>query len=75
MNKPSKKWMECEGQKSVGADRGSTRIIRGCKKGMGREKHGWGNSNFTIVRILEMVLIYDPFYYGISLSVIVTGFS
>jgi len=47
MNKPRKKNKEPKGKKSVGALRGSTRIIRGCKKGMGREKHRWGNSNFS----------------------------
>lgn len=74
MKQPRKKWMECEGKKSVGADRGSTRTIRGRKKGMGREKLGWGNSNFTIVKILETVLKYAPYNYGTSRSVVITGF-
>lgn len=26
---------------------------------MGREKYGWGNSNLTIVKILETVLMYE----------------
>lgn len=76
-SKPRKKWMECKGKKSVGADRRSTRIIRGCKKGMGREKNGWGNSNLTIVKILEIVLMYDlmvSYDIIVLLSLIIAGF-
>lgn len=74
MSKSRKTWMECRG-KSVGTKKGSTRITLCCKKGIGREKHGWGSSNFQTVEVLEMVFIYDPLYYGTSPSVLITGFS